>query len=242
MTTWLAIYAAHNWVMAPDTALVANNVVATEQKIASFEALPSGWHYGEGFAPSSNIIANARDWHRKLMEAGFTTTDAFPGVGGEIMIAGYHGNHVVEIVLEIDNSISLYHELDDETVRSLPNRNSRHVSEELKKISGELWSTFDFSTNETLILGKTASTGWHLGTTEVAAPSFNMIASCKVGQLYAPIYGNTTRQWRVNRRSSGFLREIGFPPAGQLANPHPQQGTSVIITSSELPTSNTQSF
>jgi hypothetical protein len=68
----------------------------TERKIKSFKTLDRGWNYGFGAAFSDAQIARALAIHRLFIQLGISTTDAFPGMAGEISITGYRGEYYVE--------------------------------------------------------------------------------------------------------------------------------------------------
>jgi hypothetical protein len=157
-----------------ESSVAAHNVSLTDKKVASFKNIPSGWHYGEGVAPSSAMIDNARDWLNKIAEVGFTTTNAFPGVGGEIMVSGCNDDHNIEIVLEIDGTISFYEEKDDESVTSIDHGELTEVEEALARAAGNQWSISDFSINDILSRTKIDSFDWRFAITGAALPLFYM--------------------------------------------------------------------
>jgi hypothetical protein len=187
-----------------EASVTPNNTALTKQKIASFKNLPSGWHYGEGVAPTQPMIDNAHDWHKKIAKAGFTITNAFPGVGGEIMISGRHEDHEVEIVLESDGSISFDHEKNDQTVTSIERGNPKEVEDALNEAAGELWSISDFSINDILSRIKIASTDWHFEITAAVLPSFYMNVLSSPIRPYAGTYENIIQLLPENRRYFGY--------------------------------------
>jgi hypothetical protein len=117
----------------------------TEEKIRSFSALPAGWHFGSGHAPSQEMVATAIQWHRHLIRLGFTVTDAFPGTNGEIMITAYEGARYIEILLETISTISLIQESDGKEVRCLDQATPDQVFRALGEIAGEIWNTSGYS-------------------------------------------------------------------------------------------------
>jgi hypothetical protein len=196
-------------------AAAATVFVATKEKIKSFALLPSGWHYGGGMPPPAERIKNAEAWHEKLVTYGFAATDAFPGADGEIMISAYRDNHVFELVLEADDTLSFYHEHNDATLTSLSHKGISEIEATMTRVAGELWSILGSFTNETLTLEKIGSIGWRLKTLEEVARSFNTIAFCKQRYHYAPTYENTIPQLLVSRQYSGNLKKADYP---QIAN------------------------
>lgn len=73
--------------------------------------LPSGWHYGQGVAIDSKTIDAGLVLHGALLRAGYHTTDAFPGVDGEIQVVGYGGDFL-ELTIRANGLIDLYREQD----------------------------------------------------------------------------------------------------------------------------------
>jgi hypothetical protein len=225
-------------------ASTVNNITATKQKIDSFAALPSGWHYGEGITPLPSAIANAHDWHERLVRARFLHTDAFPGADGEILIAAYHDNHNIELVLEADNSISLYYEEDDDPVVSLSHKTPSEIDNALGKIVGELWSTLGSFTKEISTQGKIDSTDWRLRTMEAADLSFNTYVSSRQAHHYVPTSKGITPQLLGLQQFSGYFRRINFPMGARSYNNRRNPGMIAIatITFTDFPTTNMPNF
>lgn len=80
--------------------------------------LPSGWHFGEGVVIDSKIIDAGLVLHGALLHAGYKTTDAFPGVGGEVQVTGY-GADFIELTIRADGMVDLYRERDDMEIQSV---------------------------------------------------------------------------------------------------------------------------
>src|ERR1022692_627445 len=89
--------------------------VATARKIESYKRLPHGWHYGQGGPAAFRTIQVALGYLSMFMGFGFIETDAFPGVGGEIMVTAYRGKHCVEVTVEVDNTYTVSHQYDGDT-------------------------------------------------------------------------------------------------------------------------------
>ncbi len=77
-------------------------------KIASFRDLEPGWCFGEGVGPQENVIALATRLNALAAEHGFDSSDAFPGVNGEIQVDFNRGNKCYEFIIETDESITYY--------------------------------------------------------------------------------------------------------------------------------------
>lgn len=72
----------------------------TATKISGFTSLPDGWHFGAGKAPSDDTVDRARSVLTVLTGLGFASTDAFPGVDGEVQLSAYWRGVVLEIIVE----------------------------------------------------------------------------------------------------------------------------------------------
>jgi hypothetical protein len=69
----------------------------TRKKIEGFARLPEGWHYGSGSPATALATDLALRAEAMLRAAGYPTTDAFPGVGGEIVVTGYKDRRAVKV-------------------------------------------------------------------------------------------------------------------------------------------------
>ncbi len=82
-------------------------------KIAEFTEWPGGWHFGEGKKINRDIASIAEKIFYKIFSQGIVTTDAFPGIDGEIRVTGYFGEHYLELTVENNDSITYLYEIDD---------------------------------------------------------------------------------------------------------------------------------
>lgn len=87
-----------------------NRARQTAEKIRSFRELPTGWHYGNGNAPSDETIQKALTLNSELALSGFSKTNAFPGIEGEIQVTAYHGPLYLEFTIEPDKGITFIYE------------------------------------------------------------------------------------------------------------------------------------
>lgn len=122
------------------------------KKIKDFLNLPTGWHYGDGVAPSEAIVKEALRIAYEAQKSGFEFVDAVPGIFGEIQIIAYQGTFRLEATINNDYKINLILENNDTEIFYLQNID---VFETISKIQywGHLWpliSTF-FTQNTTFI-------------------------------------------------------------------------------------------
>src|SRR6266566_9049048 len=85
----------------------------TEIKLKDFGNLPSGWHRGQGIKFSSKLIRDSIRLHQALTEAGYSDTDAFPGLNGEIQINVYNLPNSCEITVKPHGKWAIVFESDE---------------------------------------------------------------------------------------------------------------------------------
>ena len=185
----------------------------TDQKIRSFSRLPNGWHFGSGVRPPDKNIDRARYWQVLLNRLGFHSADAFPGVDGEIAVMAQLGDRAVEVILELDDSITFYADHKDTTTVTLEHVPEQSAIAELSKIAGEVWSTFVLFIPETSIGNKTDLRVWRFETPQMQAARqlFNVSASGPAAQPYVNISGDITQALPAIRQSSGYLTNQSSP-------------------------------
>ncbi len=88
----------------------------TERKIRDFANLPNGWHYGSGKSPSAENIERGVFYSHLFNLYGFSRTNAFPGIDGEVMVTAYADDLYLEILIETDGKLRFVHEKGDETI------------------------------------------------------------------------------------------------------------------------------
>lgn len=94
--------------------MLKKNLSATKEKILRFANVETGWHYGEGVAISENSLGLGLAILDKLILMGFTETDAFPGVRGDIQITAYDLPDFYEFNIELDGTFTIVHERNGE--------------------------------------------------------------------------------------------------------------------------------
>jgi len=83
------------------------------QKIASFLRLQPGWHYGDGSPSPLKVVHAALQWRVYLESLGLRDLDAFPGDSGEILLSAIHGSHSIDVIIEIDGTVSVAYDRDN---------------------------------------------------------------------------------------------------------------------------------
>lgn len=118
---------------------VSDFVSTTAKKIRSFGSLPIGWHYGQGGPLSVDVINKALAIDGYYRQLGFTTTDAFPGADGELMITAYRGPNCIETIISFDLHYSVTHERDDEEISATQGVSEIIAERVIKKIGAKIW-------------------------------------------------------------------------------------------------------
>jgi hypothetical protein len=135
-----------------------------ERKLKIFSALARGWHYGEGDRIADATLDLASQIRKECLFFGFTNMDAFPGAAGEVMLTVYLPQRYIEIIITAALNISLLYERNDEEVTYAEGLTPPEARAGLKKVAGELWSTFATSTlNSTMIRREGNSKVLHFG-------------------------------------------------------------------------------
>ena len=70
-----------------------------------FTAMPAGWHFGQGIAPSSNAAQLAIYLIAQFEHSGAEVIEAFPEADGGILISAYDGDSTVDALLRFDKRI-----------------------------------------------------------------------------------------------------------------------------------------
>ena len=82
-------------------------------RIKAFVALPKGWHFGDGIGATATAVKTALDINLLLSCGGAKNIEAFPLIGGGVLVSGYHDHDTLEIRCMNDGGIELTHEIVD---------------------------------------------------------------------------------------------------------------------------------
>ena len=144
------------WTSSAAPAATPNSTTAA--KIRSFGNLPDGWHYGSGSGSPAWVVRAALDLLYQFMMLGFSETNAFIGGEGQIMVTAYRGDHCVEVTVELDNTLSVAHQLQGVDVSFSPEILKSQAYAELARVVGSIdqdkCDTFGLLTSTTLIAGQ----------------------------------------------------------------------------------------
>jgi hypothetical protein len=116
-----------------------------EARILSFGELGDGWHFGEGQAPPIDIIDRAIELHHILKSSGFRSTNAFPGIDGEVIVSAYRENFYLEFTLEVDGSLSFIFEQNDVEEISIEGLTIENVLSVIDDTWDKIWNALGSS-------------------------------------------------------------------------------------------------
>lgn len=132
----------------------------TEKKVLSFQHEPPGWHYGQGGPAPYWAVRAALFLLEPFGQApDQIRTDAFLGVGGQVQIVGYQGEHFLEATIERHGGITFIEEESGEEVDSAENL---ALEEAIARIEGciERWGSSDLSTQSISWRSSGVSQAW----------------------------------------------------------------------------------
>ncbi len=173
----------------------------TARKIMSFRELPGGWHFGTGIPPTEETLIKAQQLNAEALAAGFKSTDAFPGIGGEIQVTAYYQSIFVEMTVEIDGLITYVYESAGREIEYRKMTLDELVAK-VREFRGILWALSDSLINNTTMIPQdiaSPASPFELQATQVAFPLLTQIASFELAEQNANI-------------SSGFIRTLAEVP------------------------------
>lgn len=191
------------------TSINFKNSVETANKLQNFLALKKGWNFGEGEVFEIEIINLATALHEEFLLRNFIETDAFPGSNGEVMLTIYHEEHYLEFILELDRTITLLYEVNDQEVFSKEKLSISTTITWLDKFMEILWMQSEFLVTNNTIKEKSDSPALLLETqvNNQAYPSLTRSVSWKPTMGYANTYASTINQFPTSHLSSGSFRQ-----------------------------------
>lgn len=124
----------------------------TEKKLNDFLSLKKGWYYGEGKSIDSKTIFIIKDLLYYVEAQGFTETDTFPGLNGDVRLTIYYNEYYIEITLDENCIFLLTIEKNDNEIISDKKFNETEIKKEINTYGKKLiWDTLDSSTSATMI-------------------------------------------------------------------------------------------
>lgn len=184
---------------------------ATEDKIRGFQTYLAGWHFGEGIPYQETTINITLNLHKAAIEKRFYTTDAFPGLRGQIVLTIYQGDHYFEFTIEPDGNISLHHEINGVEISYNEYLSLNDAKCRLQEFSETIWMEYGLSAKDSMIGGRTDSRVRLLRTLAVAESPL-LISSVSALQMKEPVSTSksTILTSLMSQSSSGNSRQIFY--------------------------------
>ena len=179
----------------------------TEKKLAGFRNLPRGWNYGRGRSIRKDVYEMAVALLRYINELGLSKTDVFPGVDGDVCITAYRFGHYLEVSVEVDLTLSVSHEFDNQEVFSKESLSRSEAKSALREAVKTIWGSSDLSTQDIMIGEKTDLTKWLLKSplTEPALPSLASGVLAIPEEAYVNTFERFTQTYPEEHQFSGGL-------------------------------------
>jgi hypothetical protein len=184
-------------------------------RIGELGQLQDGWNFGEGLAPSPQVMAVATQLASKAFSLGFSELDAFPGKNGEVTVVIYLGKEDHSFQVKRDSSVRYWNESDPESEIE----EGLSISETIQRInslSKPPWNLFYLSTSDSGTRSGVVSAAKHstIRATKAEYLSSNMILSYGVPSgASAYTLEDFTQQSPRSLQSSGSLTTRSCQPA-----------------------------
>ena len=123
----------------------------TRGKLIGFAFLHEGWHFNEGGPARESTLKTASILLGDLEDAGFTHTDAFPGVDGSVMISAYGMADSYDFSIRPSGAITVTHERGDEEIFYQEKMKEGEVREKIKEFGLSTCHTPDYLISGTTI-------------------------------------------------------------------------------------------
>jgi hypothetical protein len=188
----------------------------TVKKIRDFKKLEKGWHYGEGELFKDSMLDNAIALIREAFNLAFYTTDAFPGLNGEVLCTIYHGEHYLEFILEPDGSVTFSREKKghessgEEEICYQEGLSLQDAKEKIGEFGKEIWNTYAFSTRNITTTRENIDSTVLLSKIQGKNPAYRSltnVASSSQGRQSANIFKNITSESQQFHRYFGVFQK-----------------------------------
>jgi len=184
----------------------------TAEKIVSFRELPTGWHYGNGSAPSGETIQKALKLNSEMSLSGFSKTNAFPGIEGEIQVTAYHGPLYLEFTIESNGEIAYIYERNEEEIECKEKLDLETAIQIIRHFRGQIWalSVSFIESTMTPIREFSKALPSSRPVMEVESQSLTMSAFPKEGSAFANTLTDSIKTLQASRRYFGKFQPTNF--------------------------------
>ncbi|MBI2975463.1 MAG: hypothetical protein HYY33_00765, partial [Chloroflexi bacterium] len=162
--------------------------------------------------PSYEAIQKALELNATFATIGFSKTNAFPGVDGEIQTTAYHGPLYLEFTIEPDGKISYICEHGNEETEYQSGLDIDQAIEIIRSFRGRLWALSASFINSTMTPIKEISRVLpsNLQVMEAESQSLTKSAFPRVESALANTLTDSTRTLQVSPLSFGTFQPINF--------------------------------
>jgi len=190
----------------------ADRIQQTAKKIIEFKGLPTGWHFGKGVPPSESTVEKAFALNQEAAKAGFTRTNAFPGIEGEIQVTIYLQSAYFEFTIEPNGTVTFVYERDNHEIEYTEALSMDEALKKIQSLGGPVWASSGLFIKSTTTQIQEVSKALHLNLPVMAveSPSLKRTVSEKVAQASVNILSDFTKVYQVSRLSSGGSPSIPF--------------------------------
>lgn len=184
-----------------------------------FSKLPKGWNFGEGVPSSSVALYQSKHILNSARGLGVKEIEAFPGIDGEIQLCFYDSKFTLEIVFEIDGTLTLNLEREDESIFSKKNAVINEAIKILKDFRYKKCHSYESSTSDYItVKGKSGYPVWHSAPHQQITVSPSLIGNVpsRQAKISANISRNSISASQEIRLSFGksrtkkFLQPVGL--------------------------------
>lgn len=201
-----------------------------QRKIHNFLRFKSGWHFGEGVAPSYEVAEQASAIVEQASFYG-VDTDAFPGIDGEIMVTVYRDNNYLEFTSETDGTVTFVHERRRRQISYKEGLQLNQALDEVRRIGGQTWNILGSFTKIISTARDRSSRVWPLGILpDQAYLSYQKIVSPPLATTYVLTSKSTTEEFRPSQLSTGYSHYEIYPEDVNSGNIRMIPGTNAMGT------------
>lgn len=137
------------------------NLAHIFKAIDNFAKFPKGWNFGEGVPSSPVAVYQGKYILNVARNLKLQDIEVFPGVDGEIQLCFYDEKFTLEIVFEIDGTLSINLEKDDESIFFKDNAVINDAVKILKDFKYKKCHSYVSSTSSYIIVqGKNVYPAW----------------------------------------------------------------------------------
>jgi hypothetical protein len=182
------------------------SIVETIELLEKFSKLPKGWNFGSGWPSAPLAAMQCRSALYVAYQLGLDDLEAFPGTDGEIQLNFFKSDADLELMFEINGTITITLEREGECVRLAKDASLNDVFKYLKEFQlNECRTSVSSILNGTTLLEKNVLQAPRLSPQAMARVyrSFTKNAAKNTVAQYVPTLQNITRASQGHRLSFG---------------------------------------